>query len=344
MKIIWLGFAVLLIAGMAQATENFEIISYFSDKGIVRINQGTGQTNRPFSSFTSEEQKQITDWLADTDFLSSTRLSIAAEKQKERDDIYSTEVTPSRAKSGANGKTIEKTTGAAQNVSYTIELESSSAAKFRNISIAYRVFYEEKEGAISTKKCAYGTTTCAELLPGDTWTFATPAIDIRTGTKEIINVEWQGSNIMDSQSRTRSVSVQDKLKGAYFLVTKVDRNGELIQRECWVGLVPEKENWPDYQQDSPMEKSLKVKTNGAVVGKTFSAEQIQQYTKRAEDGNYMSALVLCEYYYGQGDPEKTKRWADLVKKLVKSRPKGQQEEAENRLASIGQIKGKSEAR
>ena len=55
MKITRTGLAVLLIAGMVQAAEEFEIRAYSPSKGTVEIRSGSEYTTRHFDSFSAAE-------------------------------------------------------------------------------------------------------------------------------------------------------------------------------------------------------------------------------------------------------------------------------------------------
>lgn len=338
MKIIRQGIALFLIAGLAQAAEEFEIKAYSPSSGTVEINCGGKIIDRPFSSFSPAEQKQITGWLADKEFQSSSGLNIAAEQQKKTGETNSLAVTPDRSKNGVNAKTIEKTAGEVQDVSYVIKLENHSQVEFQNLGVEYRMFYETQEGSEKTKKCERGTAVCEKLLPGEIWILETSSVAVREAQKDITRVEWKVKDVsVGSQNTSRLVSVKDRFKGMYLCVSKKGRSGENIERECMVGSVPEKENWSDYQQQEkpdPAEQAPKTEMRKPVVGKNWSEEQLQHYIQNGNYGNHMSALVVAEYYYRQGDQKKTKQWADKVRTLVKSRPKEQQEEAAKRLAVL----------
>jgi len=347
MKIIRQGIALFLIAGLAQAAEEFEVKAYSPSSGAVEISCGGEITNRPFNSFSADDQQKITGWLADKEFQSSFGLSITTEQQKKRVTENSKKVSPKTAKKGEGGNKVETTVGEFQGVSYLIKFENLSQVEFQNLGMEYRIFYETQEGSEKTKKYERGMTVCEKLLPGEIWTFETPVITIRAAQKEVTNIDWKGTNIMEATKVTRSTSVKDRFKGMHLCVSKKGRSGENIERECIVGSVPEKENWADYQQQekpNSAEQAPKTEMRKPVVGKDWSEEQLQHYIQNGNYGNYMSALVVAEYYYRQGDQKKTKQWADKVRTLVKSRPKAQQEEAAKRLAVLDQMGKESDER
>ena len=233
MKITRTGLAVLLIAGMAQASAAFEVKEYSPSSGTVEIRSGSEYTNRPFSSFSAAEQQQITGWLADKEFQSSSGLSIETEKNEVRQPLDKMGKGPR-----VEGKTAD--------VSYTITLENRSEAALENIEVAYQIFYEQCEYSTKeTKRNIRRTgTEHITLAPGSTRTIESSAVPIREG--RILPITQAMDYGPDIGPPT--TYLKDRLKGLYLCVSKKDANGKSMEREYMVGDVPEKEAWAAYQQ------------------------------------------------------------------------------------------------
>lgn len=354
MKIIRLGLAALLFAGMAQAGEEIQIISYFPDKGTVCVDQGAGKTNRPFCSFTDAEQKKITGWLADREFENSG-LSVTIEEKKTTKENKS----PNDSKGG-------RCSGEVNYISYVITLENRAKVSFKDVSVNARIFYEtyEKQARAKTVNILKESSETISLSPGETRTVKTKAVPIRDQ-----KIVYEGQ-IMESSGVTVSGPsglmtvgggdtlvgpptryMRDRLKGLYLCVSKQDLNGKTTIHEFENGNPPEKENWADYQQQGKSNLTEKVSTAKGEISDdvgTWSEEDLRSHIQKGKHGIYTSALLVAEYYYKQGDQEKTKEWADKVRKLVKQTPKEHREEKAKivaaRLAVLDQMEEMSTSR
>ena len=326
MKITRTGLSVLLIAGMAQAAAAFEIKAYSPSKGTVEIRSGSEYTNRPFSSFSAAEQQQITDWLADKEFQSSSGLSIETEKKEVRQPLD---------KMG-KGSRVE---GKIAEVSYTITLENRSEAALENIEVAYQIFYKQCEYSTSeTKQNMRRTgTEHITLAPGSTRTLETITVSIRDGRILPITQETTISTPFGSSSFVTgppTTYLRDRLGGLYLCVSKKDASGKSIEREYMVGDVPEKEEWATYYD--PQGKTSQS-------NETWSKEKIQKQTEWAERSS-IGAFYLGEYYSRQGDMQKAKKWADKSRKLLGTLLPEQREVITKRLEALDQAVKDAEER
>lgn len=316
MKIIRLGFTILLIAGMAQAAENFEIISYFPDKGTVRINQGEGQTNRPFSSFTFEEQKQITDWLADQEFENSG-LSVTIKKQK------TTKTTTHMNNPGG-------LLGEVDYISYTITLENRSEVSFKNVAVNARIFYRTQDGPEEKKQRIQSTETI-NLSPGETRTVETKTVSIRDQKKVTPGITT-GTSFSPSSGFSTTTSggaptvfYQDRLLGMSLCVSKKDRYGKNIKHEFEDGNPPEEEKQGAYRvsnQGAATSAANDPARKTAKITDTLRKEDVINHTRYAENGVAESACKLTLYYRRQGDQRQAKLWDARTRELVEQRLPG----------------------
>jgi hypothetical protein len=239
MKIFRLGFAILSLACIAHGATNetFEITSYFPDTGKVEIKSGAGRTNRPFSSFSSAEQQQITTWLTDREFKNSG-LSVEIEKKE---------------------KTRKTEQGEVDDVLYMIALENRSEVDFKDVKITYRIFYETQDGQAGSKKVKRSVAgeSRIDLSHGQLRTNQTQRVSLRD-EKEITPGFGGYSFSFNTPGGSQSVSsggyggaptvyMKDRLIGMYLCISKRDRNGNNIEQEFEEGRVPDKEDWAEYR-------------------------------------------------------------------------------------------------
>ncbi len=237
MKTIRLILAIGFITGLAfsETTNAFEIISYSPDTGIVTINSGIEKTNRPFRSFTADEQQQITDWLTDKKF---NALGIRVEIEKKKTTTNHGEYAP-------GGQTT--LCGKKDRISYVITLKNQTAVPFENVEINYRIFYKTQDESRKAKR-SIANSMRIDLQPEETRSIETQDVDIRdeqivtpgfsiTGTlaNEGIDDGWAPTKFM-----------KDRLGGLYLCVSKQGRNGHMIRLEFEDGDVPEEAKRASY--------------------------------------------------------------------------------------------------
>ncbi len=302
MKVIRLALATLFIAGIAQASEEFEIKSYSPDTGTVEIKCATGLTSRVFSSFSADDQQKITDWLTDKEF-QSCGLNIETDKKEDR--------TRSRA-------------GERADLSYIVTLKNQTQVEFKNVQIEYRMFYETQSGESKSKNSKAGSQFYKKLLPGETVSFETAPMLIRNE-----KIMTSGSWSFDYVDARSTVYVKDRFIGMHLCVSKKGRDGKTIEREKEDGLPPEKKSWADYPP--PEEKPVTPGTRPDLHN--LSETEIRTYTVQADGGDYKSAYLLCSYYSFQGNKEKTIKWVSKTRELIaKKAPKEDQSIAQMRAS------------
>ncbi len=138
-KMICLGLATLLLAGIASAgsnlildekdglTEKPEVQSYDGRKKTVKVRTGSGAVSQPLGSFSEANQQKIIGWYTDRKFKSSSGLHVSLSQKKEDgfDPIYGGEITRQF---------------------YELEIENRTSVELRDIQISYLAFYEEQQG------------------------------------------------------------------------------------------------------------------------------------------------------------------------------------------------------
>ena len=329
MKFIRQGIALFLIAGMAQAAEEFEVKAYSPLSGAVEISCGGEITNRPFSSFGAAEQQKITGWLADKEFQSSSGLVIETEKKEVR---RKTNAGKNTDWAHIEGKTTD--------ISYGITLENRSEVAFENVEIAYQIFYERWDEAKKVEKVQRSGTYRENLPPSSIRTFETQSASIRD--EKIVYLTY--SRLDDgTEYGAPTINVQDKLAGLYLCVSKKDDNGKTIDRECIVGEVPGKEARANYQQREKDEQTVIPNPPDGSGGNVMSERMFRQYTKAAEKGNYLCALDLGEHYCGRGDLQKARQWTDKARERIEKLPSEERGMLLRRLTNLDQkIKASAE--
>lgn len=234
MKTIRLGLILLFVAGFArgEATSALEIKSYSSKDGVVIIKSGAGATNRPFSSFSTEEQQQITDWLADREFKSSG-LNVEIEKSEASDEVKKLDFSEPR---------VAFRRGETKTVTYSVVVENRSVVPFNNIRLDSRLFIESMVAKSKLKTCFTETKTLS-LAPGEKQKVSLRPALIRD---ELIQVSDQ---VVSGTVRSGDPTVhnQDRLVGMYLCVSKKDQNGSAIEHKFEDGNVPDEKRWADYR-------------------------------------------------------------------------------------------------
>jgi hypothetical protein len=255
MKIIRLGLAALLFAGIACA-EEFDLMDYSPKTETVWIKTSTGQTKRSFESFSAEDQQKITGLLADREFKSG--LSVDMEKKED----------PRKTAQGE----IKDTT-------YTIGLKNQTEAALGNVEITYQIFYERRDGKTEEKVRQTGVYR-ANLSPGETKTFETPIVPIRnerrlgsggggnfTYTTPTTSFTDPGGGMHTFGGETRTASggggaptvyIRDRLIGMYLCVSRKDLNGKIIKHEYEEGVVPDEDARKNYREKMT-EKNIEEK-------------------------------------------------------------------------------------
>ncbi|NOU35943.1 MAG: hypothetical protein HOO88_04155 [Kiritimatiellaceae bacterium] len=356
MKTIRLWFAVLLIASMAQAAEKFEIISYFPDKGTVWVNQGAGQTNRPFSSFSVAEQQKINGWLAAKTFKNDSALLVDIRQEKRSEDIDKIDSGDSRTDGKKRTTKYFHRTGTQDVIAYTITLKNLSEIVLSDITVEYQLFYEADDGGDKTKKKERARVQIAELRPECAQTNRTTEIALRDEQVETYENSFVRRDIGSKEVKGfRHIYNKDQLKGLYVCVSTLDENGDLIKREHKIGRVPGEEEWDHYEgsntiltdsnQQAHPQKQTSSAPKKASPDQVLTDEQIEAHKRAAEGGSRSSAYGLCRHYSRQGDVAQTKRWADRVRKLVAKLPPDQRAALSGRyLASLEQLEKEAEER
>jgi hypothetical protein len=234
MKIIRLSFAILSLACIAHGATNeaFEITSYFRTRGIVGIEYNGVRTNRPFSSFSSAEQQQITDWLADEEFKGSG-LSVEIEEHK-----------TSTKSDYADGD--GQTKGTAETIFYEVTVVNNTDAVLNNMQIECRTFYlgditrSQWAGVGVDKYCRINRVTLS-IVPGEARRFNTSDVSIR-------NLK---TDFPSSQGRPQATRyTKDDLEGLVVSVSRKDRNGEVHSKTYENGSPPNERDWGKYSQSA----------------------------------------------------------------------------------------------
>ena len=334
MKIIRLSFTILSLAYISRGATNeaYEITSYFPDKGIVGIKYGAVRTNRPFSSFSSTEQQQITDWLEDKEFQNGG-LSVEITKKKDR-------------KKTGLGETMD--------VTYVITLENRSEVDFSNIEIESRVFYEEQRGSQEIQHAPQKNERLS-LAAGETRTIQTKTAVIRDekqvspGFGSSYSFNTPGGTISGDNSfgGAPTVYYKDRLLGMALYISKKNRYGENIRHEFEEGNIPDRKSRYEYTGTIvPPSKNVAVKSQAPVPARTstnnfnqtaaqgqraasatsatnnLSGINIETYIQQAEAGDYRSAYALCGQYFRMRDSVKTLYWVVKTREMIAKLPAG----------------------
>lgn len=319
------GWGVLLLAGMAaaQVPEKHEIKSYSPEDGIVKIKTDSGITNRLFSSFSTEEQKHISDWFADKQFRASG-LQVKIEK---RETTSKTDV-----KEGQGNRI-----GEVDHIFYVIELENRTTVPFKNVEISCRIFYETQGGKKEEKRCARKALRL-DLLPGQTQIIKTQSVSIRDEIVQTPGINTPsvstpfGSFGGGNSGGKPTVYYKERLRGLHVSVSKPDRTGADMMLEFEAGRIPDEDERADYKEDSAAADSLnkisltkQAKINPDIKSSPLSPEDnIAAHIKRAEQGSWKSSYFLCTHYHRTGDSEKMKQWVTKTRELLGQQPPSDQ--------------------
>ncbi len=230
------GVMVLLAAGLIWADGNpspaaYEITSYNPKDGLVGVKTGTVRTNRPFSSFSPEEQQNINAWLADYSFKASgLRAKISKKKTK-------TDVEEKKAR----GRLTETRRGQSETIDFEIILENRSAIPLSGIRLESHVFFEKKDG--DNERKLYSTKAASiDLAPGEV--YALPLDPLVLRNESIQTPDFSDGDYMWHGKPT--VYNRDALEGVRVRLTRTDRNGEGVERLVEDGNPPEDKKCEQY--------------------------------------------------------------------------------------------------
>jgi hypothetical protein len=227
---------VLLAAGLIWADGNpspaaYEITSYTPKDGLVGVKTGTVRTNRPFSSFSPEEQQNINAWLADYSFKASG-LRVKISKKKTKNDVE---------EKTTHGPLVSTRRGQAETIDFEIILENRSAVPLSGIQLESRVFFEKKDG--NNERKLYSTKTASiNLAPGEVYTLSLDPLVLRNESIQTPEVPTTGGYYEGKPT----VYNRDALEGVRVRLTRTDRNGEVVERLVEDGNPPEDKKCEQY--------------------------------------------------------------------------------------------------
>jgi hypothetical protein len=238
MKIVRLGFVLLFLSSFAHSgtTNELEIISYFPKKGAVVIRDAAGQTNRPFSSFSPEEQHQIRSWAMDECF-ESAELVERIDKQETEDDYFDEKILGS-------SKRIT-TRGSVKTVCYEVAFKNDTDVDFDDLQVEYRMFFVQDKGHIThagtyEKKICRAENVKISIKAGEGIVSATPCITIR-------NLKTDSPATAPGNVPAGSTDyLKDDLEGLYVGVSRKDKNGVIHTKTYCKGRVPKEKDWEEY--------------------------------------------------------------------------------------------------
>lgn len=245
-----LSLALCFIAGVVCG-ETFEIISYFPKRGNVVIRDDAGQTNRPFSSFSPEEQQKIRSWVIDERFMSSELVERINEQETEENYFDEKTLGSSRRVT---------TRGSVKTRSYEVSFKNSTDVDFDDLQIEYRVFFVQDKGHIThagtyERKLCRAKNIKLSIKAGEVIVSTTPGIEIR-------NLKTDSPATAPGNVPAGATSyLKDDLEGLYVCVSRKDKNGIVHTKTYCKGRVPKEKDWEEYlpqKIDEPKKRPINL--------------------------------------------------------------------------------------